>query len=134
MGEEKIINTVFNSHCSGSCVLKIHVNDGVIVRIETNDSEEPQLRACLRGRAYRQRVYSPGRLIFPMRRTGERGEGKFASMVTYGTIATSRTRDDLLNSRMIILWGWDPGTTIGGCSNVLTRDEHSPGGAFPYNT
>jgi len=41
--------------------------------IETDDGEEPQLRACLRGRAFRQRVYAPDRLKFPMRRVGVRG-------------------------------------------------------------
>ena len=38
---------------------------------------EPQLRACLRGRSYRQRLYSPERLLYPMGRVGRRGEGKF---------------------------------------------------------
>ena len=41
--------------CPGRCLLKVHVKDGVIVRIETDDGAEPQLRACARGRAQRQR-------------------------------------------------------------------------------
>jgi anaerobic dimethyl sulfoxide reductase subunit A len=76
-GEEKVMMTACASHCGGRCLLKVHVRDGVITRIETDDGEEPQLRACLRCRAYRQRIYDPDRLKFPMRRTGERGEGKF---------------------------------------------------------
>jgi anaerobic dimethyl sulfoxide reductase subunit A len=74
---EKIITTVCNSHCGGACILKAHVRDGVITRMETDDGPEPQLRACLKGRAYRQRVYAPDRLQYPLLRTGSRGEGKF---------------------------------------------------------
>lgn len=180
--EEKVIMTACSSHCGGRCLLKVHVKDGVITRIETDDGEEPQLRACLRCRAYRQRVYDPLRLKYPMRRTGERGEGKFeriswdealdtvvgelnrvresygpsavmllggggdsmrlhrsslilellqmtggctrtwamhsyegglfASLATYGTISEVSDFDDLLNSRLIIMWGWDPTNTI----------------------
>jgi anaerobic dimethyl sulfoxide reductase subunit A len=36
----------------------------------------------------------------------------FASVVTYGTISVANTRDDLLNSRMILMWGWNPTETI----------------------
>ena len=75
--EERIITTACASHCGGAGLLRVHVKNGVITRIETDNGEEPQLRACLRCRAYRQRVYDPERLKFPMRRTGERGEGKF---------------------------------------------------------
>lgn len=32
----------------------------------------------------------------------------FASAVTYGFFTTGNTPDDFLNSRMIILWGWNP--------------------------
>lgn len=65
---ERVITTVCNSHCGGACPLKVHVRDGVITRIETDD----ELRACLKGRAYRQRVYAPDRLKYPLKRLGER--------------------------------------------------------------
>ncbi|HEX9911252.1 MAG TPA: molybdopterin-dependent oxidoreductase, partial [Desulfatiglandales bacterium] len=75
-GKEVVVTTCA-SHCGGTCILKLHVEDGVVTRIETDDGAEPQLRACLRGRAYRQRMYAPDRLLYPMKRIGERGEGKF---------------------------------------------------------
>jgi len=182
--EEKIIPTTCASHCGGTCVFKVHVKEGVITRIETDDTEEPQMRACWRGRAYRQRVYSPDRPKSPLKRVGPRGEGKFeritwdealdtvakelirvrdtygpasilclwsagditqinnhrqihkvfsrlggytkawgafsfqggifASQATYNTWRTSNSRDDLLNSRLIILWGWNPANTVCG--------------------
>lgn len=172
--KEKIVFTVCHSHCGGACPLKVHVNGEVITRIET----DTELRACLRGRAYRQRCYAPDRLKFPLRRMGERGEGKFvriswdealdtvaseikrvkqesgpeailflasigdvvwlnnaglverlltmtggysgtwgsasgegavfAAMASYGTFSAGNSRDDLLNSRLVILWGWNP--------------------------
>ncbi|MBW2183945.1 MAG: hypothetical protein JRF49_08785, partial [Deltaproteobacteria bacterium] len=53
--EEQEIITSCPHDCGGTCVLKAHVKNGVITRIETDDGEDPQLRACARGRAYRQR-------------------------------------------------------------------------------
>ncbi len=185
-GQEKAIYTVCNTHCGGQCLLKAYVKDGVITRIETDDRDEPQLRACLRGRSQRAHVYAPDRLKYPMRRTGERGEGKFeritwdealekiaseikrinatygpgaivyrgggadlgflnsrkpidallgmtggysqtwgyisheggryASLATFGTPYTRSSRADLLNSRLIILWGLNPTTTVQDCN------------------
>ncbi|MFC1974108.1 molybdopterin-dependent oxidoreductase [Chloroflexota bacterium] len=77
ISKEEVLTTGCNTHCGGSCLLKVHVRDGVIIHIDTDDQDEPQLRACLRCRAYRQRVYAPDRLLYPMKRVGDRGEGKF---------------------------------------------------------
>jgi len=57
--------------------MKVHVSGGRIVRIETGDEGETAHRMCARGRAYRQRVYAPDRLLYPLKRTGARGAGKF---------------------------------------------------------
>jgi len=77
-------------NCGSRHMLVAHKWKDVIVRLSTDDgryqkdghfgkdtNEEPQLRACLRGRSYRQRLYSAERLLYPMLRVGERGEGKF---------------------------------------------------------
>ncbi|MGF1548830.1 MAG: molybdopterin-dependent oxidoreductase [Thiotrichales bacterium] len=77
-------------NCGSRHVLVAHKRGDVIVRLSTDNGtyqadgaygkdtfEEPQLRACLRGRSYRQRIYSAERLLFPMMRVGARGEGRF---------------------------------------------------------
>lgn len=80
---EQVIRTGCPSHnCGGRCLLKIHVKDGIITRIEGDDRPgdsvaDPQLRPCIRGRAYRWRQYHPDRLKYPMQRVGKRGEGQF---------------------------------------------------------
>jgi len=175
--------------CGGGCIFKVHVKNGVAIRAESDDGEEPQLRACVRGRAYRKRVYDPNRLKYPMKRIGARGEGKFeriswdealdtvarelirvketygpsaifclgysgsigklhgaattsrllnmfggctgvwglasyeggafAENVVYGAMGTGSTQDNILNSRLIIMWGWNPAVTIQGTNTTL---------------
>ncbi len=77
----RVVPVLCNSNCGGRCHLKAHVRDGVVIRITTDESPDdpdvPQLRACLRGRALRSRIYDPNRLKHPLKRVGARGEGRF---------------------------------------------------------
>ena len=166
----------------GRCMLVAHVRDGRIVRLDADDRPDdlaaPQLRACVRGRAYLRRQYHPDRLLRPLRRMGRRGDGRFepiawdealdtvarefarvkarygpsalfvpygtgsynqlngshvarrlmnlfggclgiynsyswgainlATPTVYGTLVTGNQRQDWLNSRYILMWGWNP--------------------------
>jgi anaerobic dimethyl sulfoxide reductase subunit A len=159
-----------------------HVQNGLITRLDADDRpdvlEAPQLRACPRGRAYLRRQYHPDRLLYPLKRVGRRGEGKFerisweqaldllagemqrvrdvygnsalfvpygtgsynqlngsqtarrlmnlfggclgiynsyswaaintATPTVYGTLKTGNQRQDWLNSKYILMWGWNP--------------------------
>ena len=81
-GEEKILWNSCNVNCGSRCALRVHVRDGVITQVETDNTGDDQyglqqLRACPRGRSMRQRVYAKERIPYPLRRIGKRGEGKF---------------------------------------------------------
>ena len=80
--EEKITWGHCAINCPGRCALKFHVRDDEVVWVDTctspnADFDDPQPRACLRGRSYRRWLASPDRLSYPMKRVGKRGEGKF---------------------------------------------------------
>jgi len=180
-----VVPSVCGHDCGGSCPLNVYVEDGRITKIEAHDVGLPAMRPCLRGLLYHYRAYAPDRLQYPMKRIGERGEGKFAriswdealdevaqqitrvrdtygpaailnlswtgvigrlhygagvlrrflnmaggqsgrwggtsfqgglfaTLATYGMIRTGNERADLLNSKMIILWGCNPAESITG--------------------
>ncbi|MDR3248879.1 MAG: molybdopterin-dependent oxidoreductase, partial [Treponema sp.] len=78
--EERYINTTCTNNCGGRCVLRAHVQEGCVLDLSTDyglGEDAPGLRACVRGRGYRETYMSGRRLRYPMKRVGERGEGRF---------------------------------------------------------
>jgi len=65
-----------NCSCGSSrCLLKVYVEDGVPLKIRTDEQDEdsievPQRRACPRGRAQVSNMTSPARIKYPMKRKG----------------------------------------------------------------
>jgi len=192
-GKTTMIRTGCPAHnCGGRCLLRAHVRDDRIVRLETDDHLEdsvtnPQLRACTRGRAYLRRQYHPDRLTTPLRRTGPRGSAEFVPVswdealdemagqltrvrdtyghgalfvpygtggytqltgsqtarrllncfggqlshynsyswgatnivtpTTVGTVNCGNERQDWLNSKLILMWGWNPAEARDGTNS-----------------
>lgn len=107
---EQEIMQASNMHCGGKCLLKVHVKDGVLTRIETYEGEDPQFRPCLRCRAYRQMLYSKERLLYPLKRVGNRGDGKFERVtwdVALDIVAgeLKRVRETYGPAARVSLWG-----------------------------
>ena len=79
---ESIINTTGRNNCGGRCLIHVHMKDGKIERLTTETQAEAgnavPLCACVRGMNYHKTFLDEGkRLKYPMKRVGERGEGKF---------------------------------------------------------
>lgn len=197
-----IVPTTSTFDCGGRCPIRLHVKDNTILRVEGDyiaDSDR-QLRTCLRCRAYRQYVHHPERLMHPLKRVGEKGEGRFeritwdealdtlanklkqvksehgnesillatgggylaslhhggraasrllvqfggftthygnissegavwASLAQYGSVMVGNSREDLLNSKLIILWGWDPARMISGTNAMYHLIKAKENGA-----
>jgi anaerobic dimethyl sulfoxide reductase subunit A len=94
---EIIRYTTCSEHCFNMCVIKVHIRDGRIWAIEPDDTinhgiarEDGHLpndlidecmitaRPCSKGYAHIRNLYAPNRLIYPMKRVGEKGYGKYA--------------------------------------------------------
>ncbi|MBV7403665.1 dimethylsulfoxide reductase subunit A [Enterobacter sp. ENT03] len=131
---EKVVWSACTVNCGSRCPLRMHVVDGKIKYVETDNTGDDnydglhQVRACLRGRSMRRRVYNPDRLKQPMKRVGKRGEGKFEPISwdeAFDTIAGTLQRliKDYGNESIYLNYGtgtlggtmtrsWPPGKTL----------------------
>ena len=64
--------------CSSVCGIIGYVKDGRLIKVEGNPND-PNSRGylCARGQAALNHQYHPERLLYPLRRVGKRGEGKW---------------------------------------------------------
>jgi anaerobic selenocysteine-containing dehydrogenase len=64
--------------CPDTCALLVTVENGVATEVK-GDPDHPTTAGvlCTKVSRYTERTYSPDRLLYPMRRVGKKGEGKF---------------------------------------------------------
>lgn len=62
--------------CPAGCGVQVYIADGEIQR-QVPLRGHPQASVCPRGMAAHEIVYSPDRILYPQRRVGARGEGRF---------------------------------------------------------
>lgn len=96
--------------CPDTCGLSITFEEGIITKI-TGDTEHPITRGalCNKVRQLNDRVYHPERLLFPMRRSGPKGELAFER----------------------ISWETAYAEIISRMSNII--DEHGAEAILPYS-
>ena len=192
------VPTASPNNCGNRCVIKIKIKNGKILGLSTDCSEDtadnPQIRSCLKGRSYLDTFLHQDRLLYPMKRVGKRGEGKFerisweeaittiatemtrikntygpqarycnyatgyemcaaipsvmirrlmaldggylgyynnyscspsslSAKLMYGSVYTGNSRNDYVNSKLIILWGYNPAETNCGGNTMYALHQ-----------
>jgi len=74
---KKVVHTVCSHDCPDACGILVTVEDGRATRVQ-GDPAHPVTQGflCAKVTKYLDRVYSPDRMLYPMRRTAPKGEGK----------------------------------------------------------
>lgn len=83
-GGDKVVWSACTVNCGSRCPLRLVVKDGVVTRVLSDNTgddslENRSIRSCVRGRAIKQRMYSPERLKTPLKRKAgtKRGAGEW---------------------------------------------------------
>ncbi|NTW29285.1 MAG: molybdopterin-dependent oxidoreductase [Coriobacteriia bacterium] len=89
---EQIFRVVCQPNCGQAhCGLVAHVRDGKLVKTAAVlDNPDPRFdrRGCVKGLSHVQWVYNAERIKYPMKRAGERGEGKWERITWDEAITT----------------------------------------------
>jgi thiosulfate reductase / polysulfide reductase chain A len=112
-GELQVIPSTC-SECSVHCGSLIHVRDGVIEDIKPNPAHPLSKGAfCIKGlKGPTGLTYSEQRLLYPLRRVGERGEGKWQR------ISWDEALDRAADRYAAVCEQYGPLALIGACNNV----------------
>jgi anaerobic selenocysteine-containing dehydrogenase len=75
---QRTVKTVCNLCGLSGCGMEMTVQDGKVVQVE-GDKDHPENRGalCPKGQAVINILYAPDRLKYPLRRAGQRGDGKW---------------------------------------------------------
>lgn len=85
-GAEDVDATIWSAcivNCGSRCPLRLQVKDGTVVRVLPDNTGDDtlwnrQIRACVRGRNMRERIYNPDRIKTPLKRVGaKRSDAEF---------------------------------------------------------
>ncbi|MDP2917488.1 MAG: molybdopterin-dependent oxidoreductase, partial [Dehalococcoidia bacterium] len=116
--------------CHGGCGVDVHIKDGKVVKVEGDESHPwHHGRLCPRALAMTQYIYHPDRLRYPLKRVGERGEGKWERISWDEALDTCEKRMKELAAKYgpeSMLFAQGTGRDVGGMISMLAFAYGSP--------
>src|SRR3977135_1424116 len=76
--QEQVVRVACPHDCPDTCAMLVTVKDGVATKIQ-GDPAMPFTDGslCTKVSHYLERTYAPDRLLYPQKRIGKKGEGRF---------------------------------------------------------
>lgn len=83
---DRVTHGTHGTNCTGTCAFNVYVKNGIVWREEQqgeyghSEEDTPDFgpRGCQKGLRHAKYMYGKQRILYPMKRIGERGEGKWA--------------------------------------------------------
>ncbi len=93
MSQLKVVRGACPHDCPDTCSFEVTVENGRAIRIRgTEDHPTTNGFLCTKVNRYLERTYSPQRVLYPMKRVGEKGKGIFARITWEEAIETIAAR------------------------------------------
>ena len=81
---DSVTHSTHGTNCTGQCAFNVFVKNGVVWREEqqgeygsSSDAPDYGPRGCQKGLSHSKYMYGKQRILYPLKRVGERGEGKW---------------------------------------------------------
>ncbi|MBT7752949.1 MAG: molybdopterin-dependent oxidoreductase [Gammaproteobacteria bacterium] len=81
---DSITHSTHGTNCTGQCAFNVFVKNGVVWREEqqgeygtSSDAPDYGPRGCQKGLSHSRYMYGKQRILYPLKRVGDRGEGKW---------------------------------------------------------
>jgi anaerobic selenocysteine-containing dehydrogenase len=91
--ETKTVRGACPQDCPDTCAFIYHVEDGKLVEV-TGDPAHPMTRGglCVKLKDFAEHHYNPDRLLYPMKRVGPKGAGKYERISWDEALATIKSK------------------------------------------
>ena len=136
-------NCIINCGGNNACILKLHMNNGVLVGVEPDDTVNAgipredsvltdadylngvlQYRPCQRGYSWTSYVNSPDRIAYPMQQTGARGSNNFVR------ITWDQALDTVASNIQLMLQKYGPYSIGWPYNSMLGWSQYGPRGLW----
>lgn len=110
--------------CHNHCTVEVYIKNGRLDRIEEDKNQihadviRTTVRACPRARACKEWFYHPDRLAYPLKRVGEKGEGKWEN------ISWEQALDEIATKLKELKERYGPETLATTSGTGRTHDEY----------
>jgi DMSO reductase family type II enzyme molybdopterin subunit len=81
---DRVVRGTHGTNCTGNCAFNVYVKDGIVWREEqqgeygrSEDAPDYGPRGCQKGLRHAKYMYGKQRVLYPMKRVGERGAGQW---------------------------------------------------------
>lgn len=81
---DRVAHGTHGTNCAGTCAFNVYIKNGIVWREEqqgmyeaSGDAPDYGPRGCQKGLRHAKYMYGKQRVLYPMKRVGERGEGKW---------------------------------------------------------